>query len=121
MILRSNTVRRQKVDDLIRRESSVSKTCENRVDRILWFRNSLVRSREREVGAASQELKSRTAGTIGHANGTSELDAVRVAKLISNTYINVEDYVQVAEGDAMFDRNGTLLFDDVVHAVVGRC
>ena len=76
MVLSSDSVRGEQVNDLIGSEASVGHTSQNLVDRVgrLWDRE--IWSGARNVGATSHELQARATRAVRHADGAGELDAV---------------------------------------------
>ena len=66
----------EQVDNLDRGESNILQTLENLLSRVGGLRHKVVGRGTRVVGAASQKLETRTANTVGDADGTGELDTV---------------------------------------------
>ena len=66
----------EQVDNFDRGESNVLQTLKNLLSRVGGLRHEVVGRGTRDVGAASQELKTRSANTVGDADGTGELDTV---------------------------------------------
>lgn len=69
-------MRGEEVDDLIRRESSVSKTREDSVDGVSRSWNGAILSRDCRVRASSEELKLRSTRAVTETNCCSELDQI---------------------------------------------
>lgn len=75
MVLSSDAVGRQKVDDFIWAESSIAHTSNDSIDRVGWFGNQQVGSGKRNVEPPSKELQARSPQAVGDTDSTSELNA----------------------------------------------
>ena len=75
VVLGSNGVRGQEIDDLRGGEASIGETSDDGVDGVRRQRDQVVRRDLGMVRATSKELKARATTTVGHADGTGELDA----------------------------------------------
>ena len=75
MVLCSNGVRGQEIDDLRGGEASIGETSDDGVDGIRGQRDKVVGRDLGVVRATSKELKARATTTVGHADSTGELDA----------------------------------------------
>lgn len=77
MVLGSNAVRRKQVNNLVRREASVTHASQNGVRGVGWLRDEQVGRRLRNVRTTSKELETRATSTVGDTDSASELDAIR--------------------------------------------
>ena len=75
VVLGSNSVRGQEVDDLRGGEASIGETSDDRVDGVRRQWDKMVRRDLGLVRATSKELKARATTAVGHADSTGELDA----------------------------------------------
>lgn len=74
MILSTNGVRGEQGDNLLRTESGIAHALQDRIHRVRWFWDALVRGGVRVVGTSSKELKVRTTDTVGYTDSASKLD-----------------------------------------------
>lgn len=65
----------EQVNDLSGRETNIRHARQDLVGRVGRVGNEAVRRRLGDVGSASQELKTRTSGTVSCADGASKLNA----------------------------------------------
>lgn len=98
----SNTVRRQKTDELSRRETCVLKAGEDLVDRVLRLRHETWCSGARCVGAARQELKLRGTRAVGDSDCSGELH-------------------QITRRDVEHRQEGLQVVNGIIDTVVGGC
>ena len=75
VVLGSNGVRGQEIDDLRGGEASIGETRDDGVDRVCGQRDKMVRRDLGVIRATSKELKARATTAVGHADSTGELDA----------------------------------------------
>lgn len=76
LILRSDGVRREQVDELVGGEAGIGHAREDLVDRVLGQRDEVRGRHLRVVRASGQELEARAARAVAHGDGASELDAI---------------------------------------------
>ena len=76
VILGSYGMRCQEVDNFVGGESSITHSCENLVDGILWLGDSLVGGRQGEIRTASKELKAGSTTAVRDTDCTGKLNTV---------------------------------------------
>jgi hypothetical protein len=76
VVLSSDGVRSEQVNDFSRAKASVAHTSQDLVDRVGGLGNREIRGWLRDVGATGHELQARSTNTIGDTDSTSELNEV---------------------------------------------
>lgn len=80
MVLSSNSVGSQKIDDLVRGEPSITHAGEDLISAVEGLRDGQVGGRARDVGTAGLELEARSTDTVGNTDSAGELDAITEMK-----------------------------------------
>lgn len=75
MVLSSDRVRDKKVDHVLSRKASIVEARDELVSGVVGFRDEQVRRRFGRVGTAREEAETGAPCTVGHADGTGELNA----------------------------------------------
>jgi hypothetical protein len=117
VVLSSDSVRSEQIDDLSRAETGITHTSQDLVDRVRWLGNREIWSRTRDVGATSHELQARSANAVGNTDSTRELDEVTERNLVLESEWTLLKFgVQQAAGCTL--DSSTYSLDDLVNTVV---
>lgn len=119
MVLGSDAVRGEEVDDLCRAESSIAHAGKDLVDGVGRKWNQAVRRDLRVVRTAGKELQARPATAVADTNSTRKLDAIEAKSLCIVSTKQTDDHSQVAERDLVLDGEWLLFLDDLVEAIAG--